>query len=380
MILAVKNNLVTPQTPYTYTTTNLAGGGTVVPVRNINGITHQYAQQFGRTGEEQAEIVTVSGTPSGTSFNTGAALRFAHSIDTPIYQVHYDAIIFKRSTTGTAGTATALATVNITPDHEYTQYDDVAGLSTYAYKTQYYNTVSGDTSSETDWFVVGGPSFYSLQKIAGRVRSALNDATFLADDTVIHDWINEWVEMETNAAISVNQAYATGTAQYSFGTAGVGTITEPLFKSANKVEVSYNTVDFVQSREVPQNRLYGNELISSLSPVHSWTGNTTFQVAPYQEGGVVRFSLNLFFSPLQDDTDELPQFLKPYTTGCIEYALYRAYDNDLKPDTAERHYQKFLLHEAKLLKQITPRDQSGVKFIEQVEELSGRNDELDWYF
>ena len=95
MILSVENNLDRqPSTQVTFLSTNVTSGGTIFPVKNINGLQSNWAQQIGKTGEEQSEIVNISGAISGTVFNTASTGRFNHNIDTPIYQVHYDSIIF----------------------------------------------------------------------------------------------------------------------------------------------------------------------------------------------------------------------------------------------------------------------------------------------
>lgn len=380
MILTVENNLITPQTLYSFTTNNGTAGGTIIPVRNVNGFAAQYAVQLGKTGEEQAEIVVIT-TPSGTALplNSGT-LRYPHPLDTPVYQINYDNIVFKRSTSGTAGTATALATTPVTPDSLYTEYNDTSGAATYAYKVQYYNSVSGALSSESDWFSPSGPTWYSLQRLRGRVKAKLNNAGFIKQDTDIDDWINEWVEKMTNKALKVNEAYSTGSASYAFGTAGLGTVTEPLFKYASKIELtSDGGVTYRNSTEIPLNRYSSTDFFSSVTPRHAWLGDTTFQVLPYGNAGTARMTLGKLSTQLVDETDELPQFLRGYTTGCLEYCLYVAYDLDQKQAPAKDHYGRFLNEQLDFVKEITPRDQTGVRYIDMVEGI-GSEDTVysDW--
>lgn len=378
MLLSVENNLLNSQTVLnSYLSVAGTTGGTALQVKNINGFTAQYAVQLGKTGEEQSEIVIID-TPSGTALPiySGGTTRFNHNIDTPVYQIHYDQLIFKRSTAGTSGTATALATVAITPDSLYTEYNDTSGAATYAYKVQYYNSVNSDVSSESDWFTPSGVSFYSLQRLRDRMKRALYNATYIKEDQTIDDWINEWAEMMTNKALKVNEAYSLGTAAYSFGTAGLGTVTEPLFKYANKVELTTDGVTYYPSTEIPLNRYSTTDYFSFLAPRHSWQGDTVFQVLPFGNAGTARMTLGKINTQLVNETDELPQFLRSYTTGCIEYILYRAFDNDLKRDYAADHYQKFLMSQQDFVKEITPRDQTGVKTIDIVDNLSGSDDVL----
>lgn len=379
MILQVENNLDKLSTTlYSFTSNSLSSSGTTVPVRNINSFTDQYAIQIGKTGEEQSEIVIVSGAPSGTALNVSSALRFDHPLDTPVYNIHYDKIVFKRSTSGTAGTATAMSngTVSITPDSLYTEFNDSTGASNYAYKTQFYNSVSGHLSGESDWFIPGGPTFYSLQRLRDRVKRNLYSAGYIKDDITIDEWVNEWVEIMTNSALKVNQGYSLGTTSYAFGTAGLGTVTEPLFKYASKIEITYDGVNYVNSYEIPFNGFTDNDTFSATSPRHYWQGDTTFGILPASNGGTARMGLGKLSTQLTDDSDELPQFLRGYTTSCVEYVLYRAKNLDQKDDSAERHYMKFMGMKNDFISEITPRDQTGPKFITMTDSLSGMNDDV----
>ena len=358
-------------------------GGTEIPVRNLNGFTAQYACLIGRIGEEQSEIVNID-TPSGTALPiySGGTLVYNHNLDTPVYQVHYDQIVFERSTSGTTGTAVALATVNITPDSLYTDYNDTSGAATYAYKTYYLNSITSDQSSESDWFTPAGPSYYSLQKVRQRAKDALYNANYLKDDTVITDWVNEWLEEMTNAAIKVNQAYSVGSQSIAFGTAGLGTITDSTFKQPIKMELTFDGITYRNSLEIPFNQWSTTEFYSAVFPRHYWIGDTDFGILPIGIAGTARLTFAKRNTPLVDDTDELPWSLRSYTTSCVNYVLYRAYNNDNKEAQAEGYYKKYELSRLQFVSEITPRDQSGVKLINFTDELSGRNDGLsaDWYF
>jgi hypothetical protein len=375
MLISVQNSLPDlPTTQFSYLSSSISSGGTSLPVKNINPYSADSAVQLGKTGESQSEIKIVSGVPATGTANLSAALTYDHSLDTPVFDIHFDQIIFKRSTSGTAGTASAIGTVNITPNSDFTDYDDTTGQSTYAYKTQFKNSVSGDLSSESDWFVPGGPSFYSLQALRGRMKEALTNANYIKGDETIDDWINEWVEQMTNGAIKVNQGYSIGTVDIAFGTSGIATITSNDFKTANKIEVSYSGVEFTRSREVPLNRFSTGDFFSSGAPIHSWQGDTTFVVNPAGDG-TARVTFSRLATRLVDDSDELPLSLRSYTTSCVEYCLYRAFDNDQKRDYATDHYGKFSSSKQDFISEITPRDQTGPKVIDLTESLSGDDTE-----
>lgn len=362
MLISVENSLpALPTTQYSFTSANASASGTTILVKNINPFSADSAIQLGKTGESQSEIRIPSGSPAGGTVNLTSGLLYDHSLDTPVFDIHFDQIIFLRSTAGTAGTATAIGTVSITPNSEFTDYDDTSGQATYAYKTQFKNSVSGDLSSESDWFVPGGPTFYSLQSLRGRVKSALFSANYLKSDEIINDWINEWVEQMTNSAIKVNQGYSIGTVGVAFGTAGLGTVASSDFKTLNKYEVTYDGVNYQDT---------GVSL--------TWEGDTVFRVFPYGLG-TASLTYSKLPTRLVDDTDELPLSLRSYTTSCIEYVLYRAFDNDQKRDYATDHYQKFAKLQNDFIKEITPRDLTGPRTIDLTESLSAEYDDVDGY-
>lgn len=384
MLLSVDNTLdKLPQTLWSYTSSNASSGGTVIPIKNTNSFAANYAVQIGKTGEEQSEIVIID-SPTGTilPITSSGTLRFDHPLDTPVYQIHYNKIIFKRSTSGTAGTATAIATVSITPDSMYTEYNDTSGAASYAYKTQYYNSVSGDLSSESDWFTPAGMSFYSLGKLRDRAKNTFYNAGFLPSDTVIDDWVNEWVEEMNRAAVKVNKGYAIGTANYAFGTAGYGTITEGGFRKATKIEVTFDGITYRPSSEIPMSEYSDNDFFSGMYPKHSWEGDTVFRILPFGSLGTARFSFSKLNDQLVNETDELPVPFRGYTNGCIEYCQYRGLGKDEKP-TDNQHYNNFLRIKNDFVSEMTPRDFTGPKYIELTDGLSGMNEDTlagsDWF-
>ncbi len=378
MILSVTNNLDV-KSQYSYTAANVITGAGTIPVKNINAFSANHAIQIGKTGEEQTEIILLnSSAPSGTSIVSSGTTRFNHPLDTPIFDINFNQIIFKRSTIGTAGTAAAFATVNITPDSQYTQYNDTTGASTYAYKTQYNNSASGEQSSNSAWFIPGGPSFYSLAKLRQRSKDNLFSAGYIKYDSVIDDWINEWYVDWTNAAIKVNQGYSQGTVAYSFGTAGYGTITAADFKQPKKVEISYDGGNsWTQSKEITIQSFSDSDIYTSVYPCHYWYSDNVIGIRPASTGGSVKLTYGKIPSLLTADSDELPLSLRAYTVGCMHWVLYRAYDNDQKSEYAEPHYQKYLVDKGIFIGEITPRDMTGPKTIQFDETLSGRADDYD---
>lgn len=378
MIIQFDNNLDVQTTTQRSALSNaISSGGTSLPSKNINAFTAQDYVQLGNSGEEKAEIVALtSATPSGTALAVSGTVRFDHPQDTPIYDIVFNKIVVMRSTTGTAGTATNYGTVAITPDSLYTNFNDSSGVSTYAYKTKFYNDLTGVLSEESDWFVPGGPSMYSLSALREDVKSNLFSAGFLkADDSQIDSWINKWQENMNNSAIKVNQDYSIGTVDVAFGTSGLGTITSQDFKIARKVEVAYDGVNFNNSTKININGFSNTDNFSTSGPHHYWAGDTVFGIKPESSGGTARITYSKLLAKLDSDSDELTLALRSYTGGCVDYCLMRAYYNDQKIEMARDHRDLFLKSKQDFISEITPRDQTGPEFMEFVDELSGRTEE-----
>lgn len=385
MIISVQNQLTTQQSiQQTYVASPISAGGTTSPVKNIAGLQASWAVQFGQTGEETAEILNISGAPSGTALNfgtspshAGGTFLFGHAIDAPMYQIHYDQIIFSRSVNGTGGSFSPLATVSITPDSQYTNYNDTSGVASYVYYVQYYNSMNGDTSGSSSIFLPGGPTFYSLQKLRQRVKDKLISAGYIKNDNVIDDWINEWYEIMVNAAIKTNQDFMLGTAVYTFGTAGLGTVTDATFKQAVKFETSWDSgVTYTPSQQIAVHQYSYLDFFNALTPMHAWIGETVFEVLPHSGGGLVKITYAQRQIPLLNDSDEVTQTLKAYTTSCVEYCLSVAYGLDQKDTQQQEHFQKFEALKSDFVVEVTPRDQTGAKTIELVEGIDARNEDL----
>ncbi len=372
--------------PTTFTQVAGTAGLGSIQVKNVAGFTNGWAIQKGQTGEETAEILNLnpsSGVTNqyltfGTSAaNTAGTVLFNFNNDTPIYQIHYDQIIIYRSTTGTAGNFSSIGVTNITPDNQYTNYNDSAGASTYAYYVQYYNSVSGDLSGTSSVFVPGGPTYYSLQKMRQRVKDKLYSAGYIREDAIYTDWINEWLEQMQNEALKVNQAYMLGSQTIAYGTNGYGTVTNADFKQPFKLEITTDGLHYTPSHEIPLQQFSEQDWFPGWDYQHSWRGETVFEILPHGSGGTVNLTYGQRFTPLVNDSDELPQTLKAYTTGCIEYCLAVAYGLDNKDTETQLHQQNFMQSKQDFITQITPRDQTGPHSIQIVDSISGIQDDVN---
>lgn len=383
MILSIANNLTTLDgVQQTYLGSTVIAGNTSSLVRNPAGFNTNWMIQFGQTGEENAEILplsSVSGTVMnyGTSAsNPGGTFLYPHALDTPLYQIHYDQIVINRSTTGSTGVFSPIGTTNITPDNQYTNYNDANGASGYAYYVQYYNSVNGDLSGSSSIFIPGGPSFYSLQKIRQRVKDKLYSAGYIREDSIYTDWINEWYEQMTNAAIKVNQAYMLGSVSIPFGTNGYGTVTATDFKQPFKLEITTDGTTYIPSHSIPLQEFSELDSVHQWDWQHSWRGELLFELLPHGQIGTALLTYGQRFAPLVNDSDQLTNTLTSYTTSCVEYCLAVAYGLDQKDADYQLHQQNYMQSKQDFIDEVTPRDQTGPQMIQIIDSISGMEEDV----
>ena len=379
MIIRVKNNL-TVKAPYSFLSSGESSGTTVVKIRNINSFSNQWAVQLGKTGEEKTEIGVIASAPSGTSLTLNANISYDHPEDTPVYAIKFDQIVFERSTSGTSGTASPITngTVSITPDGDFTQFDDTTGAAAYAYRTYFQNSLSSVVSTESDWITQSGFSFYSLSKLRSRVLSKLRDSGYIKDESVVNDWINEWIEVMNNAAVQVDKSYGLGTVDVAFGTSGLGTITETDFQEVKRIWVTYSGDDFYKATQTDLNSFYPDQTFNSTHPYFCYTGDSSFEVKSDNSSGTARITYYKIRTKLTDDTDELPVVMRPYTRSFVNYALSEVLYQDNKDSKADRYASRAEADKLLFINQITPRNKTGIQMI-SLDVITSPDDEFSEY-
>lgn len=358
----------------TFITTPVTAGGTSFPVKNINTFTSNWAIQIGNNGEERSEIKLISSISDLNLRTTGTA-TFDHPTDTPVYAIKYDQVIFKRSTSGTAGTATAFGTVTIQPDQLFTQIDDSTAQSGFAYKASFYNSVLAEETADSDWLTPAGYSFYSRARIRDRIKGKLYDSGFIKNDETINDWINEWYENMNNAAVHTNQDYSIGTVDVAFGTAGLGTITSTDYKDIRRVWVTTDGNNFYVAHRITQTDFDPTQVFSISEPAYYPYGDTVFGVKPDGQAGTARISYYTLINPLDNDGDELPVVMRGYSKSFVDYGLAQALQIDGKADQAAKKLNDAEGAMSLFVTDITPRSYSGPRFIKITDDLTG-NDEI----
>jgi hypothetical protein len=367
MIVRVKNNLdqIAPSTLLSFPET---AGASSWKVQNINPFTASWAVQAGNTGEEQTEIKVLSASaPSGTAISLTTNATYDHPADTQLFAIKFDQVIFKRSTSGTAGTALSVATVNITPNLTFTQYDDTSGA------------VTTEVSADSDWLTPAGYSFYSLAKLRQRVKNKLFDSGFIKDDSTIDDWINEWMEILNGAAIKVNKDYLLGTTTVGFGAnVELGTITATDFKEARRVDFTNDGVSYFMGTKMDSTGFLKSQVFNSTHPYFFYQGDTVIGRRPYDTASTALISYYKVVPVLVNDTDELPTSMHLYTKSFVDWAVAQALWVDGKEERAQVREKVAYAERDRFISEITPRADTNVVMLDISEPTSGADDE-GWY-
>lgn len=354
----------------------VSGVGTI-RVKNINSFAASQALQIGKTGEETAEVViTGTGAVSGSSLILTGTTRYDHPTDTPVYAIRFDQTIFKRSTAGTSGTATAMtnSTITLTPDSEYTQFYDQTGASTYAYKASFYNSVTTEESSDSDWITPTGQSRYCLAKMRERVKRKLTSSNFIQNDETVDDWLNEWMEKMTNAAIDVNRDYMLGSESISMASGQeMGTITSTDFKELRRMRVVTASGTATAAR-INLTDFRADQVFTESLPQYYWQGDTVFGRKPIDNAATVTVDYYKRASVLVNDTDEIPNSMQNYSKSFVDYAYAQACFLDQKDEKGYSFINMANAELAQFKTEIAPRWKSGIQYINVVSPLSSEDD------
>jgi hypothetical protein len=158
----------------TYLSADAVAGDTTLTIQNTEGITALDYFVIGKMGTEQTELVQIA-TVTGNNTITTGALKFNHSIDTPLSFIRYNKYQVHRASSKT-GTYTQLGTnQDIEVDQEFSEYEDTSGASTNWYKIRFYNTQTNSYSDYSDVIQGTGYTDDSVQAIMDRIYIIGND-------------------------------------------------------------------------------------------------------------------------------------------------------------------------------------------------------------
>lgn len=201
MLFQVRNYELVQDREKSFLTASAAAAATSLTVKAVDS--NAWADNdyiiVGEIGTPTAELVRIAATVTdGTALtNTQSAtdpdaggLRFAHSVDEPVYNIAFNRIEFSRATTAT-GSPSVLATNEIQPDDLYTRYEDTANTTGFGF-VRFNNQRTGQFSAYSDAVPYTGYTATSLGRMMRMVRRHLNepDFTFVRDEDIIEE-LNE---------------------------------------------------------------------------------------------------------------------------------------------------------------------------------------------
>lgn len=380
MIISVQN-LLPVNSPITYLTAPIAVGSGTLPVKALNQFNASWALQVGATGEAQTEIVLLgASTPSGTIGTTTANTVFAHPTDAPVYGIKYDQIVFERSTAGTSGTAAPMTngTITIQANGTATIFDDTTGSTAYAYRTYFRNSILNATSPESDWITTSGYPMYSLASIRQRIKDKLFNANFISNDDIYNNWINEWLEMMTNAAIEINQDYSLGSTNVAFpGTTDMGTITATDYKQPRRVWLNMGGSTTVEAPIVRVNDFNPSTVYNIVNPIVYFLGDNVMGRRPNTGPGTINLLYYKLTPVLVADTDALPVSMQSYSKSFVDYGVAQALKKDNKANEADGNEQSAMAQLNRFKMDMMPRNLAGNTYA-LVEETISSSDDM-WF-
>ncbi len=371
MIISILNNQ-TIGAPVTYTTYPEVAGTNILRWKNADQMQASWAVQVGATGIPQSEIAILSSSaPAGTAGTLTGNTSFEHPTDTPIYGIKYDQVVFEVSNTGTTGAAIPITngTVTIQPNGSITIFDHTNALSTYAYKTFYRNSVTGSVSSESDWQIPSGFSFFALANIRNRIRGRLYNSDYLQDSDIDY-FTNEWLQMMFNAQIDVNEDYGLGTMGIAYG-AGVelGTVTASDFRGGFKRVWYQDGSGTYQATKMDSNSFMPSQIFNNTAPRYYMQGDTVIGRKPIDSAGTFIVEYYKQTPILVNDTDVLPVPMQAFTKSFIDYGVAMALHKDNKHIEAAP-FEASASGQLKMFKTaISPRNVSSNTMIDIVESV-----------
>jgi hypothetical protein len=185
-------NLETVDLEKTLLTTPVSESAINLEVQNNNLFSAANLRaMIGEMGHEKSEIVTIASVSAEEGLVV-SALKFSHPVDTPVYILPFDKVQFYRSTGGSDGNYTEIATVDMDVDNsnKKTVYDDVTGLATYYYKVRFYHSLQLYAS---DYSGIIKGSGYGRQSVGHICNSFLSEVSDLNQDTITKTELIEWL-------------------------------------------------------------------------------------------------------------------------------------------------------------------------------------------
>jgi len=160
--------------PYTILSEDYTSG-TTLTVEDSSGYSDNDLILVGSVGDEKAETTDLTSAPPNSSSLAISALSFAHDADEPIQKILYDQYEIDYKTSSTGNWVNLVTGASFYWGKDKTEYVHDAGVSTYYYRSRYYNSATGTYSDYSDSVVGTGYNRLQVGWLIGRVRSKAQD-------------------------------------------------------------------------------------------------------------------------------------------------------------------------------------------------------------
>jgi hypothetical protein len=177
LIKAITNNTnLTIGAIRSFLTVNTASGVTSLSIKNITSFADNQIIVVGQFGNEGTEILTINGTPSGSTLTLDNATTFPHSADSPVIVIDFDQVEFSHSVT-VGGSKTVMATVNMVVDTpDFTRYNDITYTTGYYY-IRFKNSITNVFSDYSDPIPVSGYTQFTARYLIDAALGGINKKT-----------------------------------------------------------------------------------------------------------------------------------------------------------------------------------------------------------
>jgi hypothetical protein len=204
-ILKAENNSLTTGAKYSYLSTNYASGVSSFVLVNTSGIMTNDFILFSEFGQENAEILRVTGvTMSSNTITTTPVSRFAHSQDTKVTVLQYSQVRYYQTAAATFSASENPLTKSL--GDSTTQFDITASGTTYRYT---YDNTGTDPDIDACIYV------NSQVVINAQNFTAANNGTFLVTGVST----NYFEVTNASGVAESNKTIGTGSIKYSINVA-----------------------------------------------------------------------------------------------------------------------------------------------------------------
>lgn len=251
MLLKIFNRALIEDRRKTYLTAAVTASGTTLTVANVdtNGWADNDYMILGEIGSPTAEIMQVNGAISdGTSMTIdrggSGGTRFAHSIGEPIYRIDYNQVEFSRSATDSTSGVSVLSTAEVTPEMEFSSYEDTTNSTGYGF-ARFKNATTSAFSSYSDGVNYDSASASSsydprtLWRLRKRIRVLLDEDrpnSKLGDDQIrdaVNDKQRDIAHLRLWAFFEVERSFSAVANQFAYD---IPSTVQKLYNSTHKTQ------------------------------------------------------------------------------------------------------------------------------------------------